>query len=69
MGHNNVAVDAFSRLHEPSQVAEAFLILSMPHFKFLHDLKIELTVSEEFQSTMTRVHDEPLQHPEFDIRD
>lgn len=68
-GHNNVVVDAFSRLQEPEQTAEYFQIFSMPHPKFLDELKKELSGSEEFKTLMLQVRNEPSKNPYFEIRD
>lgn len=42
IGHNNVVVDALSCLNKPGETTTVFSILSMPHPKFLDDLKNEL---------------------------
>lgn len=55
--HNNVVVDAFLRIHEPSP--EAFWILTVPHFQFFDDLKRELFQTEECTSLFNFVCNEP----------
>jgi len=47
-GHHNVVADALSRAQDATPAAEAFFILTAPHFKFLEDLKTELAASDEF---------------------
>lgn len=68
-GRNNVVVDAFSRLHEPEHTTEYFQIVSMPHPKFLDELKRELSGPEEFKTLMLQVRNEPSKNPDFEIRD
>ena len=46
-----------------------YSILSIPHPKFLEDLKRELASSVEFNALKKRVTDDPQQHPAFTLRD
>jgi len=68
-GHSNVVADALSRLTEDDNTAAMYSILSIPHPKFLEDLKRELASSEEFHDLRKSVTDDPHQHPVFTLRD
>lgn len=52
-GKNNTVADALSRIHDTS--VEAFWILSMPHFQFLDDLKMELECCPHFIELQDKV--------------
>ena len=69
-GHNNAVADALSRVQEsPLPAAEAFYILSIPHFKFLEELKRELSASLEFQTLVAGIRNDPQQYSDFSFRD
>ena len=68
-GHSNVVADALSRRAEDDNTAAMYSILSIPHPKFLEDLKRELASSVEFNALKKRVTDDPQQHPAFTLRD
>lgn len=65
LGKQNVVADALSRMHEPTSEASAYWILSMPHFRFLDDLKKELATNNEFISLKHAVFQSPTDHPDF----
>lgn len=58
-----VVVDVLSRIHEVP--ATGFWILSMPQFKFLDDLKQELSLNPEFISQLEAVQQHPNDHPNY----
>ncbi|XP_006582627.1 uncharacterized protein [Glycine max] len=64
-----MVVNALSRQTDTDHTTSMFSILSIPHPKFLDDLKRELASSEEFNDLKTRVTKDPQQHPAFILRD
>ena len=62
---SNFVVDALSRM-TPSSSGQ-LLLLSVPNFDFLNDLRCTLHASPDFQTQMSKVRTNPSDHPNYYI--
>lgn len=66
-GSHNLVADALSRAHEIP--AEGFWLLTGPQFKFLEDLKKELSTNQEFITLRDKVMLNPQDVPDYSFID
>ena len=64
-GNSNVVANALSRVPEPT--SEIFLLLSVPCFTFLQELKAQLEQCPDYTQLRQSIMDHPDQNPEFSI--
>lgn len=66
-GKTNLVADALSRITEEPKAQ--YLILSMPHFTFLSQLKQALQVEPAFQDMLLKVTNDPNDFPDYKVHD
>jgi transposase InsO family protein len=60
-GNTNVVADALSRIQPPASC----LLLTVPHFVFLNELKTQLSNNQEFQQLKLKIAQQPASHIEY----